>query len=273
MAGFVGCIEGIRTHFVRRQNAQSAVSTICIVQTRRTAHETHWMGCLPRRRRRSFIIHFTWYTLEFSEYFLCIRSRYTKRSQKRCEAFLAGDTTSLSSDIKVPVFQLYLRNGGDKEYDTIKKYYYNAPDNAERKHVLNSLGCIPSPDLKKKTMEWTSFSNDVKLQDFFYAMGSVSRSDPVGRNVAWTYFKENHLRLKQKLENGSPHLSDAIIVMCAGSFVSTERVTEVSDFFKENAYPKNTRKISQMIESMKTNAQLYIKLQNHTDELKMLLTA
>jgi len=194
-----------------------------------------------------------------------------KEAKERCEAFFSDPTTpKLSSDIKAPVFQLYLQNGCEEEYNAVKSYFYRAENNAERKHVLNSLGSISSLKLKEHTMEWTSFSGDVKLQDFFYAMGSVSRSNPNGRNLAWSYFTENHLRLNNKLEKGSPFLLDAVIVMCAGSFVSMKKIAEVKHFFEKHPYPKNSRKISQMIETMTTNAQLYNKLQNDTKQLEKL---
>ena len=56
------------------------------------------------------------------------------------------------------------------EYEQVKAYFDQATDNAERKHVLGSLGAAPDPKLKQKTLEWT-ISGDIKLQDFFYPMG------------------------------------------------------------------------------------------------------
>merc|ERR1712032_1496678 len=106
----------------------------------------------------------------------------------KCEAFFEDPTNStvLSPDIKANAFRIYLKNGGKNEYDTVKAYYSVAKDNAERKLVLNTLGEISDRKLKLETLDWTT-SGSIKLQDFFYAIGSVSSSGPKGRAIAWGY--------------------------------------------------------------------------------------
>lgn len=182
---------------------------------------------------------------------------------KRCTAFFADptDATVLPSDIKVPVFKIYLLNGGQKEYDTVKNYFYQAKDNAERKHVLHTLGSIPDPKLKIATMDWTT-SGEVKLQDFFYAMGSVGRSGKVGREVSWQYFQDHHERVSTMLKGAVPAMMDAVIVYCAGGFCSIEKADEITTFFKEHPYPKNERKITQMVENMRANGKFLSTIQN-----------
>ena len=102
-------------------------------------------------------------------------------------------------------------------------------------------------------MEWTT-SGAVKLQDFFYAMGSVGRSNKEGREISWAFYKSNFEKLNDMIGKGSPSLMDACIVSCAGAFCSKEKADEIEGFFKENPLPKSARKISQLIESMRTNA-------------------
>jgi puromycin-sensitive aminopeptidase len=183
-------------------------------------------------------------------------------AKKRCEAFLE-DTTNVSAlptDIKVPVFKIYLKTGGEMEYENVKAYYYKAKDNAERKTVLNSLGATNEETLMLAALDWTT-SGEIPLQDFFYTIGSVSRSDKKGRDVAWTYFQEHHRRLQEMLGNSSPSLMDAVIVMSAGSFCSLEKAYEIAQFFKDHPYPKNDRKISQMTENMLANGKFLAILQ------------
>ena len=52
-----------------------------------------------------------------------------------------------------------------------------------------SLGATSIPSLKLATLDWAVKSGDVKLQDFFYPIGSVAGS-PEGCALAWTYFQE-----------------------------------------------------------------------------------
>ena len=68
------------------------------------------------------------------------------------------------------------------------KYFDTATDSAERKYVMTSLGSAKSPVLKLRPLEWTS-SGTVKLQDFFYAMGSVGSTSKEGREISWTFFQ------------------------------------------------------------------------------------
>ena len=174
---------------------------------------------------------------------------------KRFEAFQKdhADMQSLPSDMRTAVFQILLKNGGKKEYDAVKSYFYTAPDNAEKKHVLSSLGCIQDPALKLATMEFAC-SGEIKLQDFFYAMGSVSRSGKVGRDIAWKYFQDNFEMLQSMLAKASSHLMDACIVFCCGSFCSDAKADEIEAFFKAHPVPKSSRKIEQTTEHMRANA-------------------
>jgi hypothetical protein len=185
-----------------------------------------------------------------------------QEASKRCQAFLADptDVQALPADIKGPVFKIYLKNGTQKEYDEIKNFHDQAKDNAERKYALNTLGCIPDPKLKMATLEWTT-SGAIKLQDFFYAMGSVGRSGKLGRETAWQYFQDHHQRLSKMVEKASPSLMDAVIVMCSGGFCSEQKADEITAFFQEHPFPKNSRKIAQMTENMRANGKFLATLQ------------
>mmetsp|Transcript_28554 Transcript_28554/g.62170 ORF Transcript_28554/g.62170 Transcript_28554/m.62170 type:complete len:893 (-) Transcript_28554:81-2759(-) len=184
-------------------------------------------------------------------------------AKRRFEAFQDdhNDMQSLPSDMRSSVFKIILKNGGSSEYESVKAYFNEATDNAERKHVLASLGHAPDGKLKISTMEWTT-SGAVKLQDFFYAMGSVGRSSKEGREISWAFFKTNFEKIKGMIGKGSPSLMDACIVSCAGAFCSNEKANDIEIFFKENPLPKSVRKINQLTESMRTNAAFLEMLKN-----------
>jgi puromycin-sensitive aminopeptidase len=129
----------------------------------------------------------------------------SKEANDRFGAFLENpnDVASLPSDMRTPVFKIVLKNGGEKEYEQVKSYFYKADNNAERKHVLNSLGNIGDDQLKLATMEW-SISGEIKLQDFFYVMGSGECSARL---------------LGQRIENVCVKLLTGIFVICSGPFI------------------------------------------------------
>jgi puromycin-sensitive aminopeptidase len=178
-----------------------------------------------------------------------------KEATTRFRAFQLdhNDVKSLPSGIRTPVFKIFLKNGGAKEYEEVKAYFYTAETTSEKNRVLSSLGSSEDVQLKLATMEWST-SGEVKLQDFFYPMGSVGRSSREGREISWKYLQDNFDKIKSMLVGASPSLMDSVIVMCAGGFCSREKADEIEGFFKENPMPNNTRTIAQMLEAMRTNA-------------------
>merc|ERR1711935_853290 len=113
--------------------------------------------------------------------------------------------------------------------------------------VLSTLGSISDVKLKVATLDWTT-SGEIKLQDFFYAIGSVSGSGKNGRDIAWSYFQDHHVRISEMLSTTSPSLMAAVISYSAGSFSTLKMAEEVQIFFKrhEVLFPKQERKIAQL---------------------------
>ncbi|KAL9181995.1 hypothetical protein ACHAXT_012338 [Thalassiosira profunda] len=171
-----------------------------------------------------------------------------------------ADMAALPSDMRSSVFKIYLKSGGVERYEEVKSYFGQATDNAERKHVLASLGHSIDPKLKLRTLEWT-LSGEIKLQDFFYPMGSVRSSSREGREIAWTFYQNNFQAIKDMIGSANPSLMDAAIVSCAGGFCSNEKAGEIEAFFKSNPVPKSSRKIQQTVENMRANAKFLELLQ------------
>jgi len=171
-----------------------------------------------------------------------------------------SDVTALPSDLKTGVFEIYVKNGDIQEYEEVLAYFDSATDNAERKHTLSSLGSTLSSNLKRRTLLWT-LSGKIKLQDFFYPMGSVGRSSKEGRQISWEFFQENFDNINGMIQKASPSLMDACIVSCCGTFCSEEMADEIDSFFKANPLPRNARKIAQTTETIRANAKFLKKLQ------------
>jgi len=184
-------------------------------------------------------------------------------ARKRFEAFMSNpdDASVLPSDMKSPVFGIVLKSGGQNEFDTVKRYFYTAKDQAERKYVLGTLGMIQDAKLKEQTLEW-AISGDVKLQDFFYPMGSVGYSSKKGKEIAWSFFQTHFEKIRSMIGKGSPSLMDACIVNCAGGFCSSEKADEIDHFFQVHPLPQNARKIAQTTEGMRANAKFFQRLQS-----------
>ena len=86
-------------------------------------------------------------------------------------------------------------NGGQAEYDVILKEYTSTEDNQIRKYPMFTLGAARSIALKQRTLDWAVKSGQVKMQDTFYPIGSVTTSVE-GTELAWKYFQEVGLKNK-----------------------------------------------------------------------------
>ena len=68
--------------------------------------------------------------------------------------------------------------------------------------------------------------------------------------------------IKAKLGKSSPSLMDAVIGNSCSRFVTVEKADEVKQFFEEHKLPSNVRRISQLVEGMKTNGLFLLKIHN-----------
>ena len=81
----------------------------------------------------------------------------------------------------------------------------------------------------------------------------VSVSDnKVGREIAWSYFKENHNVFIEKYETG--WLIRLLVKRLTENFASEEHRQDVSAFFVAHPVPSTERTVQQSLESIKVNA-------------------
>jgi puromycin-sensitive aminopeptidase len=172
------------------------------------------------------------------------------------------EPSALPSEYKTTVYRIVLTNGGEKEFEQVKGTYYATEDNIERKYAMNSLGATSATHLKRAVLDWTVKSGDVKLQDVFYPMGSVSSSNKQGCEQTWQYFQENFGAIKGMLSKASPSLMDAVIVYSTNRFCTRQRADEIEAFFTANPLPHSARRISQSVETIRSNALMLERIKN-----------
>lgn len=153
------------------------------------------------------------------------------------------------------MYKLVLSNGGEAEFNRVLKSFRDTEDNQERKYAMFTLGAAPGRALKLRTLDWAVKSGEVKLQDFFYPMGSVAGSLE-GAEITWAYFQENFEYIKEKLAKAAPSLMDAVIVNSVSRFCTEERAAEIENYFKAHPLPSSERRISQTLENMRANGKM-----------------
>lgn len=163
--------------------------------------------------------------------------------------------SALPAEYKTTVYKLVLANGGTSEFNRVLESYRATEDNQERKYAMFTLGATPSIALKLQTLDWAVKSGEVKLQDFFYPMGSVAGSLE-GAELTWKYFQDNFEYIKEKLAKAAPSLMDAVVVNTVSRFCTKEKADEIEGFFKQHPLPSSERRISQTLENMRANGQM-----------------
>jgi len=174
-------------------------------------------------------------------------------ARRRFDNLIEGDGSLLPDDIKEPVFKIVLKRGGEKEYKALRSLHDKSETTIQKKHVFVTIGQVADMALKKDVLEW-AVSGDIKIQDFFYPVGSVCKSSKAAVPMTWEFFKTNFEKISTMLKAANPSLMDAMITYAANGFCHFAAADEVETFFKENPRPQSQRTIAQVLEGVRANA-------------------
>jgi puromycin-sensitive aminopeptidase len=163
------------------------------------------------------------------------------------------NATELPDEYRAPVLQAVLQNSGEAEFRKVMDTYKKLRTNVEQKHIYEVVGFTREPKLKSEVLRW-AISGDVKAQDFFYVMRSVSASTREGLDMTWDFYKSNFDSIHKFVKAMSPSIMDAAISVSIGGFCSEEAAKDVEKFFDDHPLPSNKRKISQTLEEIRSNA-------------------
>mmetsp|Transcript_71782 Transcript_71782/g.181103 ORF Transcript_71782/g.181103 Transcript_71782/m.181103 type:complete len:897 (+) Transcript_71782:97-2787(+) len=164
-----------------------------------------------------------------------------------------GNAAELPDEYRVPVFQAVLQKGGPQEHEQLMGAYRKLTKNIDQKHVFLSIGYTPEGKTKTEVLRW-AIGGEVKIQDFFYIMGSVSASSREGLDMMWSLFQSEFDTIHGMVKTASPSIMDAVINSSISGLNSEEKAKEVEEFFAKHPLPQCARTISQGLEEMRTNA-------------------
>ena len=74
--------------------------------------------------------------------------------------------------------------------------------------------------------------------------------------MAWAFFQANLQEIKTMTGKASPSLMHAVISFSASGFVTEAKAVEIEQFFAAHPMPHASRKIEQLLESMRINVQV-----------------
>jgi len=181
---------------------------------------------------------------------------FLEESRRRFGLYLqdvVANRGDLPDEYRVPVFQAVLKTGAEADFRSLKEAFKKVPANVDERHIMGAIGFAEDLRLKEEALQW-SISGEIKIQDFFFIMASVSSSSGKGLDLAWTFLQNNVEEIRGMLKSASPSLMDAVISYCAGGFCSAAKADEIERFFQAKPFPQNRRKISQVLEEIRASA-------------------
>ncbi|KAH9396547.1 hypothetical protein TYRP_019569 [Tyrophagus putrescentiae] len=157
---------------------------------------------------------------------------------------------AIIADLRVPVYRSVAHKSDDVSYETLMKLYRESDMQEEKNRLSTSLGHLKSLPMIEKVLKF-SICEEVRSQDSVFVIGSIA-NNPLGRDLAWSFFKENRKLFIERYDAGS--LICRLIKLVTEHFNTEERANEVETFFKENAFPGSERTVQQAVETIRLNA-------------------
>jgi len=170
----------------------------------------------------------------------------------RFDAFMKEyNEDALSPALRTAVFNYVVKNGGDEEFESVKKYYNTTENPLDKSAALRALGMVPSEKKITELLEWIISSDEVRSQDKVFPYRTLAHSGAKGREMAWQFLQKRWDQWFKLFEGG--FLVQHLAKIPSG-FVTADKAKEVEAFFEKVDAPAAKRSMKQCIESIKQNA-------------------
>jgi puromycin-sensitive aminopeptidase len=156
----------------------------------------------------------------------------------------------LPADLRMACYRAVLQSADEKVYEEMLNLYRATDLHEEKDRISRALGSISSVELLQKVIQF-AMSEEVRAQDAVFVIASVA-INPLGRDLTWTYFKENWKILLNQYQGG--FLLTRLVKHLTENFASDEKAQEIETFFKTHDFPGTERTVQQSIETIKLNA-------------------
>ncbi|GAU50648.1 hypothetical protein TSUD_333870 [Trifolium subterraneum] len=181
-------------------------------------------------------------------------------ASKRFQAFLEDrNTPLLPPDIRRAVYVAIMKRASKSNrsgYESLLKIYRETNLNQEKTRILGSLASSSDLNLILEALNFM-LSSEVRSQDATCGLFYVNWE---GRDVAWTWLKENWERIAKTY--GSGLLVTLFVCAVVSPFASLEKANEVEEFFASHPMPSIARTLKQSLERVHINANWVQNVQN-----------
>ena len=157
---------------------------------------------------------------------------------------------TIPADLRMACYKAVLQSADKNTYEELLSLYRATDLHEEKDRISRALGSINNVELLQQVIQF-AMSDEVRAQDAVFVIASVA-INPLGRDLSWTFFKENWKILLNQYQGG--FLLTRLVKHLTENFASEEKAQEIENFFKTHDFPGTERTVQQSIETIKLNA-------------------
>uniref|UniRef100_A0AAV1UTA9 Aminopeptidase n=1 Tax=Peronospora matthiolae TaxID=2874970 RepID=A0AAV1UTA9_9STRA len=168
-----------------------------------------------------------------------------KEAKRRFHAYIGGDFTALSGDLRRAVFDIEVTSGDASSAKLLQELHNKSDFAEERDDCLATMGSVADASAKLQVLEWAV--ENVRSQGIHHPFISVA-SDKVGAEVAWQYVQDKWDFLVKKY---SATTLGMIVSGAVSWFPTVAMVEEVEAFMVDKDTSGYKRRLDVALETVR----------------------
>ncbi|KAI9807547.1 MAG: hypothetical protein M1825_005487 [Sarcosagium campestre] len=173
-------------------------------------------------------------------------------AQRRFHLYDSGvDKTAIHPNLRAAIFRIAIAEGGQEEYNAVKREYLSTTSVDGKEICLQSLGRVPTKELTVDFLDFL-FSDEVAMQDIHSGAIALA-ANAKARLILWQYLKTNWSAVRAKLAGNSVVL-DRFLKVSLIKFADHDVERDIADFFREKDNQGYERTLGVISDTVKGNA-------------------
>lgn len=171
---------------------------------------------------------------------------------EKFQAWKAGDSKAINQNLRSTIFNMVVANGGQEEYDAIKKEY-RATTSVDGKEVcLGAMGKSKDKKLAQDLLDFVS-SDEVTVQDCHMGPMTLAANNDTRLEV-WNFIKTEWDGKLERVRNSATVVLDRWIKAGLNQFSEREIDQDIQAFFKGKDTAGFDRSLTQASDFIEANA-------------------
>ena len=162
-----------------------------------------------------------------------------------------GDRQAIHPNLRLAVFRIAISQGGEDEYEAVKKEYLNTTSVDGKEIGLQALGRVPTSELAKNFLEF-QFSPSVAVQDIHSGSNSLAHNTKA-RNTLWHYIQHQWPTVHGKI-SANPVVLARFLRLSLSQFANHDIEREISTFFADKDTKAYDKTLAQVSDTVRGNA-------------------